>query len=294
MNNSHIIIGYGNWAKKIIHFLEKKKIYSKLYIKTRSNYFQYSKNRKLTKKKFASIKENIKSVHICSPVNSHFYYLKKFSYLKKIIIEKPFLKNISQLNKIKKIFNYKNLILINYTYLFNPILKKLKDDIKVKSGGKIVINFSKKNNFYKKKYECINDWIEHPLSIILYLFGKFKKFEILKKEFSKKNRFKEKLVMHYSYKNFIIQVNINVVDDDKKNIIFLTNSKKRIYDLEKNSVFNNNKKIFFSKKNSFDTLYLTLKNNIKLQFQKFDFHKEILKEKIKILKKLKNAKKNYN
>ena len=100
--------------------------------------------------------------------------------------------------------------------------------------------------------------------------------------------------MHYSYKNFIIQVNINVVDDDKKNIIFLTNSKKRIYDLEKNSVFNNNKKIFFSKKNSFDTLYLTLKNNIKLQFQKFDFHKEILKEKIKILKKLKNAKKNYN
>ena len=290
----HLIIGFGQWSKKIINFLRKKNFYSKIYIKKRNYYFQYGKKEKISITDFSELIKKIDSVHICTPVDTHYYYLKKNIKFKKIIVEKPFLNNVNQVNKIQKIYPISGLIIVNYTYLFSPFLKNLKKKISIKKNKKIVINFSKKNNFYKKKYECINDWIEHPLSIILYLFGKFKKFEILKKEFSKKNRFKEKLVMHYSYKNFIIQVNINVVDDDKKNIIFLTNSKKRIYDLEKNSVFNNNKKIFFSKKNSFDILYLTLKNNIKLQFQKFDFHKEILKEKIKILKKLKNAKKNYN
>ena len=47
-------------------------------------------------------------------------------------------------------------------------------------------------------------------------------------------------------------------------------------------------KIFFSKKNSFDMLYLTLRNNTKLSFQNFKFYKEILKEKNEILRKIKN------
>jgi len=36
----HLIIGFGKWSKKITSFLQKKKIYSKIYTKNRDNYFE--------------------------------------------------------------------------------------------------------------------------------------------------------------------------------------------------------------------------------------------------------------
>ena len=39
MNNSHIIIGYGNWAKKIIKFLKKNNFFSKIIVVTRKKQF---------------------------------------------------------------------------------------------------------------------------------------------------------------------------------------------------------------------------------------------------------------
>ena len=250
--------------------------------------FEYGKNENISKKKFIKIRKKIKSAHICTPVNSHFYYLNKYIDLKKIIVEKPFLKNLYQLKKIQNIHSNKNLLLVNYTYLFNPILNKLKKKINIKSNDKIIINFTKKNNFYKKKYDCINDWLDHPLSIILFLFKNFAKFKIVKKEFFNKKGFYEKLRINYLYKNLTVQVNINYSTTNKKNILVKNNSKRKIYDLNSNSIFLEKKKIFFSNKNSFDMLYLTLRNNKKLSFQNFKFHREILKEKKKILKKIKN------
>ena len=43
---NHLIIGFVKWSKKIIYFLEKKKIFNKIYVKNRTNYFYYSKNLK--------------------------------------------------------------------------------------------------------------------------------------------------------------------------------------------------------------------------------------------------------
>jgi len=288
MDNYHIIIGYGKWAKKIITFLKKKNFFSKIYIKTRYKYFEYGKNENISKNKFIKIRKEIRSIHICTPVNSHFYYLNKYINLKKIIVEKPFLKNLSQLKKIQNIHSNKNLLLVNYTYLFNPILNKLKKKININSNDKIIINFTKKNNFYKKKYDCINDWLDHPLSIILFIFKNFTKFKIVKKEFFNKKGFYEKLVINYLYKKLTVQININCSTANKKNILVISNSKKTIYDLNSNSIFLEKKKFFFSNKNSFDMLYSTLKNNKKLSFQNFKFHRGIMKEKNKILKKIVN------
>ena len=251
-------------------------------------YFEYGKNENISKKKFVKIRKKIKSAHICTPVNSHFYYLNKYIDLKKVIVEKPFLKNIHQLKKIQNIHSNKNLLLVNYTYLFNPIIGKLKKKIKIKSNDKIIINFTKKNNFYKKKYDCINDWIDHPLSIIFFLFKNFAKFKIIKKDFFNKKGFYEKLSINYLYKNLVVQVNINYSKNNKKNILVISNSKKTVYDLNSNSIFLKRKKIFFSKKNSFDILYSALRNSKKLSFQNFNFHKKILREKNKILRKIKD------
>ena len=107
-------------------------------------YFEYGKKGNISKEKFTKVRKNIKSAHICTPVNSHFYYLNKYIDLKKIIVEKPFLKNLNQLKKIQNIHSNKNLLLVNYTYLFNPIINELKKKIKIKSSNKIIINFTKK------------------------------------------------------------------------------------------------------------------------------------------------------
>ena len=54
MNNNHIIIGYGNWGKKITAFLKKKNFFSKIYIKTRNKYFECDKKGKLLEYAFGS------------------------------------------------------------------------------------------------------------------------------------------------------------------------------------------------------------------------------------------------
>tara|TARA_B100000029_G_scaffold403612_1_gene403429 strand:+ start:188 stop:1057 length:870 start_codon:yes stop_codon:yes gene_type:complete len=288
MNDNHIIIGYGNWAKKIINFLKKKNFFSKIYIKTRSKYYEHGKNESIPQKKFLDIQYKINSAHICSPVNTHFNYLKRLVNFKKIIVEKPFLKNLVQLKKIQNIYSNNSLILVNYTYLFSPIMSKLKKDVKKKSNEKIIINFSKKNTFFKKKYDCIYDWLDHPLSIILYLFNSFSKFKILKKEFVEKRGFYEKIIINYYYKNLTVQIKINAYKINRKNITIINNSKKIIYDFNNNSIFLKNKKLFKSSKSSFEMLYSALKNNKKISFQNFNFHKKIIIEKSKIMKKIKN------
>ena len=289
MNDNHIIIGYGNWAKKIINFLKKKNFFSKIYIKTRSKYYEHGKNESISQKKFLDIQYKINSAHICSPVNTHFNYLKRLVNFKKIIVEKPFLKNLVQLKKIQNIYSNNSLILVNYTYLFSPIMSKLKKDVKKKSNEKIIINFSKKNTFFKKKYDCIYDWLDHPLSIILYLFNSFSKFKILKKEFVEKRGFYEKIIINYYYKNLTVQIKINAYKINRKNITIINNSKKIIYDFNNNSIFLKNKKLFKSSKSSFEMLYSALKNNKKISFQNFNFHKKIIIEKSKIMKKIKNG-----
>jgi len=289
MNDNHIIIGYGNWAKKIINFLKKKNFFSKIYIKTRSKYYEHGKNESISQKKFLDIQYKVNSAHICSPVNTHFNYLKRLVNFKKIIVEKPFLKNLVQLKKIQNIYSNNSLILVNYTYLFSPIMSKLKKDVKKKSNEKIIINFSKKNTFFKKKYDCIYDWLDHPLSIILYLFNSFSKFKILKKEFVEKRGFYEKIIINYYYKNLTVQIKINAYKINRKNITIINNSKKTIYDFNNNCIFLRNKRLFKSSKSSFEMLYSALKNNKKISFQNFNFHKKIIIEKNKIMKKIKNG-----
>ena len=91
---------------------------------------------------------------------------------------------------------------------------------------KLLLILQKKNNFYKKKYDCTNDWLDHPLSIILFLFKNFSKSKIIKKEFFNKKGFYEKLIINYLYKKLTIQININYSATNKKNILVISNSKK--------------------------------------------------------------------
>ena len=105
MNNSHIIIGYGNWAKKIIKFLKINNFFSRIIVvRRKKQFFIFPKYNKIDRKDLNNIFLKAKSVHICSNNQSHFSYIKKFVTLNKnIIVEKPFINSQKELQNINKI-----------------------------------------------------------------------------------------------------------------------------------------------------------------------------------------------
>ena len=174
---SILIIGYGKWAKKILNVIKKSKLFDKIYITSRRNSFIFKKNFKRTIKILPRYNK-IDILHVCSPITTHYKYLKKFLNHKCLIVEKPFLKSLNEMVKIHKKINKKNCrVIVNYIDLYNPIVNILKNKLKNKYST-VIFEYSDPKVYFKKKYLCIEDWIEHPLSLILFLFKKFTKFRI--------------------------------------------------------------------------------------------------------------------
>lgn len=289
----YLIIGFGKWSKKIINFLEKKNFYSRIFVKLRKYYFEYGKDIKLSEAEFNKLYDKIDTLHICSPSKTHFKFLKKNIKLNRIIVEKPFLNNLSQFQYIQNLITDKNYLLVNYTYLFSPITKKISKEINKKSLNKITINFSNKNRFYKKKFDSIYDWLDHPLSIILYLFKKFPKSEIKKVKIIENKGFYEKIIIDYFFDKFILKIKINNSNKNIKNLS-LNNEKKIKFDFKKNLISSQKIITYKPMYTSFDMLYLAIENKTQLDFQTLEFHKNILIEKNKILKKLRKYSQYYD
>ena len=286
MNNSHIIIGYGNWAKKIIKFLKRNNFFSRIIVVTRKKqFFILPKYKKIDRKDLSNIFLKAKSVHICSNNQSHFSYIKKFIFLNKnIIVEKPLINSQKEHQNINKIIKKnKKKILVNYTDLFNPFFPIIKKIFNSNLKNKIHLNiiYSKYDKKFKKKYQCINEWLDHPLSIILELFKFFPKFKIINFQSSYKNKItNEEMEVRYRSKNIIINFVITNMSKKKRILSIKTLKKNYFFDLNNRSIKND--------KSSFYNLYKNLnKNNIPKNLFDLSFHKKIFKEKLKIIKQLK-------
>ena len=56
MNNYHIIIGYGNWAKKIIKFLKRNNFFSRIIVVTsKKQFFIFPNYKKIDRKDLNNI-----------------------------------------------------------------------------------------------------------------------------------------------------------------------------------------------------------------------------------------------
>ena len=133
--------------------------------------------------------------------------------------------------------------------------------------------------------------MEHPLSIILFLFKKFTKFKIINQtSLVKKKQYLEKIEIEYIFKKIKIIIRINLKNKKTRKIYFYNKEKLNFYaDLKSNKIISN-KKIIIDKSsaNSLLNVYHSLiykKNNF---FQSVIFYKKILKERISIIKDLKN------
>ena len=282
----HLIVGFGKWSKKNLDYLRNKKKLKNIVIKTRDK-FIYPNLKVLSKVDNNKIIKKIDTIHICTPVESHFKYLKKFKHLKKVIVEKPIVKKKTELNLIKKIYK-KRYLVVNYIDTFNPIINKAESFLKKNKFNKIVLNYSKRENFYKKKYDFANEWLDHPLSLILLFFKKFGKLEITRHKINKKGKlYNQTIVINYKYLKFVIIVNLNNSNNIQRNIQFFNKKNTYTFHFYKNSIYKNNLKIFQSKLNSFDIFYKSIKANKKNLFQNLKTHEKIFLEKEKIIKKLK-------
>ena len=273
-----LIFGYGKWSQKVLGFLKKSKSFDSIYIKTSSKFFKiYPKKTEINLKEFKNQIENFKYLHICTPTKSHFSIIKKNNLNnKKIIIEKPLVKRKVDLDNIKHFFRL-NKIIVNYIDLYNPLLLKVKKRINLIQN--LNIDFGN-NKLYLNKHDCLNEWLDHPLAIILYLFKKFTSFKIIYYENIKiKKKYFEKLHLNYCFKNISINIKINmkfprsyrILSEEKKSITKKINLKQIPKMLNLNSI---------------NLLYGDLKSEKKNYFQKFNFHKKIFLEKQKIKKNI--------
>lgn len=274
---NHLIIGYSDWGKKIASFLIKQKLFNKIYIINTKKFFEiYPKYKLINKKSFKKESSKINTVHICSSVKTHLKYFKLFQN-KDLIIEKPIVEDLKELNKFKRIYRHKRKkTLVNYTDLFNNSITKLKKTNILKNLKQINLFYAKKSKIYFNKIDFFNDWLDHPLSIILFLFGKFNNNKIIiQKKKSKTKKFEGTLNLIYQFKKIKINISIsNLKKKDQRLMIIETNSKSFNINLKNNDSFG---KIY---------IYL-LKRKVNLLHQNLIFHEKIFKEKRRILNKIK-------
>jgi len=275
-----LIFGYGKWVKKIVKFLKESKKFDEVYIKTSSKFFKiYPQKKEINLENFENIIKTFKYFHICTPAKSH-YEIVKINNLNnvKLIIEKPVVEKKLDLNKIKPFFN-SNKIIINYIDLYNPLLIKIRK--KIDKISNLNIEFGNKTSF-KNRNECLTEWLDHPLAIILFLFKKFGKFQLINcTHCGIKNKYYEILYLRYTIKNVTIHIKINNKFPASNRIISISNKSKIVKYNFKSKIKDKNKSLL--NKNNLNFLYNDLKSVKNNYFQKFNFHQKIFEEKQKII-----------
>lgn len=298
----HLLIGYGKWGTKVEHELQHQKKFKINLILTKHKKSNLKNNKIINKKiKLKNYIDKFDSAHICSNLNSHYFFARDLIQLDKhVIIEKPPVQNLKQINHLIHLSkNKKKTILINYIDNFNEGINYIKKKyIKKQKIINAKMIYSKYTNHYRKNFECTNDWLDHPISLAYHLFGMPKKYNITNFQRRKiKNYIQEDLDFNFIYKNFIFLVKINNSKKSKvkRNFFIETNNRLINYNDGKKKIIiknkNSNKKIFIKIKSSpinnlYNSFYNFIKKNKKIN--DLNLAKIVLKNKLKILRQLKN------
>lgn len=234
-NTQVAIIGCGYWGTNIIKTLISLKI-SKIYCHDND-----LKNLKKIKDRFKNViicqkireiidNENIKIVFICVPTTLIYQYAKIFLQNKKnVFLEKPVstdAKKISHLISLSKKNNVK--IMSGYIYLYNKLIKYIKEQIAKKNLGEIkYVELNRKNyGPIRDDVSSLWDLASHDLSIIKYFFsGKIKKPRYLKSQITKKN-IHDICSINFLINKIIVNINVSWLYPEKIRQILIVGSKK--------------------------------------------------------------------
>lgn len=296
-----VLIGFGNSGKRFFLHLKKKKNINlvKIFVKNKREILYKNRNICGVPEELNSLVK-LDAVIIATNPEVSYYYAKYF--LNKnipILIEKPFCKNLNQLNVIYNLYKKKKTtFLINYSDLFDEKLIYLlkKGLAKIGKIRSIVCNYGHDKNSYPKNinFDPLQNWISHPISIFLKLCGNISKFKILNYKYELQNNLvyekatvkliKKNLNLIFNFSNFPNTFMRNIQIDGSDGAISFDSY------ISKNNYFFNKKKFLIGKKiSSIENIIniflnaLRLKNNI----SNLDLGVKERKLSISILKKIK-------
>ena len=259
-------------------------------------YLNLAKNKKKIKED-----NNINSIYIATPPNSHFYYIKYFCKNKKnIICEKPLVKKLSELKKLDKLRkSYKfNLLTCFYRRYLDRFLF-IKKILSKKIIGKVIyfnIRYfhNEKNHPTAKIKNKIIPWRFirkisgggnimdmgiHSIDLIDFLLGEIDKVYAFNQNYKRIYDVEDTTILNIRLKNGILgQGSWSSVSNDKQDFF-------EIYGLDGSIKFSSNY-------NEDENIYI--KKNSKIKKIKFPYnlplHKNMMKKFVKLL--LENNKKN--
>ena len=231
------VIGAGYWGTILINTLYKLNI-NNIYI-----YDLKNKNLRIIKKRFPKIiiaqsyskllhNKKITSFLFATPPEMNLKLCKNaIKFNKNIFIEKPVVKNLNQLIKLKKMLYKKKLVFMTgYIYCYNDYINCIKKIIKQKKLGKIkYINFIRKNfGPVRKMVSSDLDLSSHDVSILLYIFGKvMKKIHSCNHSILKKN-INDISNLSYKLGSLKIDINSSWLYPEKIRTITIIGSKKML------------------------------------------------------------------
>ena len=236
-NQKIAVIGSGYWGTIIIKTLIELK-FNNITIFDKS-----TKNKKIAKKKFKSIKfqnnftnilndKDMLNVFVVTPPSENFLIVKKLILNNKnIFLEKPGFKNVKDIKKIKNYLKKsRSKLMFGYIYCYNDYIKYIKKILDQKLLGNILyINLQRQNlGPIRNDVSVADDLSSHDLSIILFLFNKLPsvlkhiKYSILKKNISDISNLHMKLNKTY------IDINNSWLSPIKVRTLSIVGSKKML------------------------------------------------------------------
>jgi UDP-2-acetamido-3-amino-2,3-dideoxy-glucuronate N-acetyltransferase len=245
MINKIGIIGIGNWGKNLVRDFSKISDIKKC---TSNGNIQ---NIKWLKKNHPSIdyvdnyKEifndgEINAVLISTPIKTHYTLVKKALLAKKhVFVEKPLCSKVEEAEELIQIAKKNNIFLfVGHIFLFNEVLKKIIQIVKKEKITYIEFNWNKFGSFDE---DIFLNLLSHEISIILKLFGKPKKINLL----SSFGFISKRDIVTLDVKlpqNQNCQIYLNRYSNDKQKIVKIF-TKKNMYLWNDLKLYKNNKKL---------------------------------------------------
>ena len=269
------LIGYGYWGPKLARNFHNSPKFNIRYIvdksKTNINKSKLDFPLSTSLNDFKKIKKNnIDLVVISTPTKTHFSIAKYFLKFTNVLIEKPLSlnsKDVFDLEKIAK--NNKNLLFVDYPFIFSGSINYVKKIINSKRYGSLIeIESFREQAPIRSDADVVWDLGVHDISILKYLLNsKLNKVNSFKYN-TIKNQKKDTAYINLHYNNnlkvfiknsWISPIKIRLMKFKFRNAIIFCDENEPIYKI----------KIFTRSKNN--------KNNYKLELPDIDISEPLSK-----------------
>lgn len=281
------LIGYGYWGKKVYKTLSsiisKNNIFvSDLYIRNLPS--------TLNKKSLNEIllDRSINHVFIITPEETHFEIAKKcLDHQKNIFVEKPLCLKENEAKLLHKVAKRNGLkIYVDYIFLFDPYVKKIKELIESNFLGKIerIESIRHSININKPNISVSEDLATHDIYLGKYFYNKKISYTSTFEEFGLSNKSSQALVT-FSFGKQVLSANYSWIQPTPKRVMTFFGKKLTIVwdkDEKKLKIYRNQKLVEkIEIEDNLSPLLLSIKEFIYGKSQKTYVHDVMILEKLR-------------